>query len=131
MKKLFEPAMVGGLPLRNRCIRSATFEYAYDNDRETAVAKLLPLYETLARHGVAAIISGMVGVDARSRAAPVMGKAYGPTFAPEWARLAERVRGLGSRLIVQINHCGQKAGQIDDGGFPLGPSDTENAGGFR
>lgn len=30
MKKLFEPVVVGGLALRNRLIRSATFEYAFD-----------------------------------------------------------------------------------------------------
>lgn len=48
MKKLFESATVGRLALRNRSIRSATFEYAYDNDRDTFIQKILPMYETLA-----------------------------------------------------------------------------------
>lgn len=126
MKKLFEPVTVGKLPLRNRFIRSATFEYAYDNDKNTFVDKLMPIYTELAGNGVAAIITGMVGVDENSRAASVMVKAYGPTFAPELKKLADQVHYLAAKLIVQINHCGLKARQIDNGGFPLGPSDTES-----
>lgn len=71
------------------------------------------MYEKLADNGVGAIITGMVGVDENSRAAPVMVKAYGATFVPELTKLADRVRGLGAKLIVQINHCGLKARQID------------------
>ena len=129
MKKMFEPAIVGGLSLRNRFIRSATFEYVYDNEKNVFADKLLPMYEKLANNGVAAIITGMVGVDENSRVASVMVKAYGQAFVPELSRLASAVHALGTKLIVQINHCGQKARQIDGGGFPLGPSDTENAQG--
>ena len=129
MKELFEPSVVGKLPLRNRFIRSATFEYVFDDSKETFADKLLPMYEKLAGNGVAAIITGMVGIDGNSRVAPVMVKAYCPTFVPELAKLVERVHGLGAKLIVQINHCGQKAGQIDGGGSPLGPSDAENTQG--
>lgn len=129
MKKLFETATVGSLSLRNRFIRSATFEYAFDNDKEKFADRFLPMYEELAANGVAAIITGMVGVDGNSRAGSVMVKAYGPNFVPEMSRLAEGVHKLGAKLVVQINHCGQKARQIDDGGMPLGPSDSEDAQG--
>lgn len=123
---MFEPVVVGGVTLRNRFIRSATFEYAFNNDTGQFASKLLPIYEKLAGNGVAAIITGMVGGDENSRAASVMVKAYGDTFVPELAKLVHRVHGLGSKLIVQINHCGKKARQIDDGGLPLGPSDVED-----
>lgn len=125
MKKLFEPALVGGLSLRNRFIRSATFEYVYDNEKEIFADKLLPLYETMAGNGVAAIITGMVGVDENSRVGSVMVKAYSRSFVPELSKLAHGVHALGARLVVQINHCGQKARQFDNGGSPLGPSDVE------
>lgn len=126
MKKLFEPATVGRLALRNRFIRSATFEYAYDNEKDTFIHRILPMYEELASNGVAAIITGMVGIDENSRAGAVMVKAYGPTFVQELTEVANRVHSLGAKLIVQINHCGQKARQIDNGGLPLGPSDAES-----
>lgn len=129
MKKLFDPVVVGGLSLKNRFIRSATFEYAFDNVKESFVEKLLPMYTKLADNSVAAIITGMVGVDENSRAASVMVKAYGQNFVPELAQLVDSVHRLGAKLIVQINHCGQKARQIDGGGSPLGPSDSENAQG--
>lgn len=98
MKKLFESATVGGLSLRNRFIRSATFEYVYDNENEVFADRLLPMYEKLAGNGVAAIITGMVGVDENSRAASVMVKAYGQSFVPELARLADGVHALGTKL---------------------------------
>ena len=129
MRTLFEAVVVGGLSLRNRLIRSATFEYAFDNDKESFAGKLLPMYEKLAGNSVAAIITGMVGVDENSRVASVMVKAYGQTFVSQLAQLADSVHRRGAKLIVQINHCGQKARQIDCGGFPLGPSDTEDAQG--
>lgn len=130
MKSLFEPATVGGLELRNRLVRSATFEYALD-ENERFLSCLLPIYEKLAGNGVAAIITGMVGVDENSRALPSMIKTYGENFMPELAQLAQRVHALGTRLVVQINHCGKKAGQIDGGGSPLGPCDDQNPQGVR
>lgn len=125
MKKMFEQVVVGGVPLRNRVIRSATFEYAYNNETGEFASRLLPMYEQLAANSVAAIITGMVGVDENSRAASVMVKAYGESFVPEMTKLAQRVHELGSKLVVQINHCGKKARQLDNGGLPLAPSDIE------
>ena len=100
MKKLFESTVVGGLALRNRFIRSATFEYAYDNETETFADKLLPMYERLATNGVAAIITGMVGIDENSRAGSVMIKAYAQSFVPELSKLAAGVHSLGAKMIV-------------------------------
>ena len=71
----------------------------------------------------------MVGVDENSRVLPSMVKAYGQTFVPELKKVAESVHSYGAKLIVQISHCGQKANQIDNGGSPLGPSDSETAQG--
>lgn len=131
MKKLFESATVGRLALRNRLIRSATFEYAYDNEKDSFIHKIMPMYEKLAANGVAAIITGMVGIDENSRAGAVMVKAYGPTFVQELTDVADRVHSLGAKLIVQINHCGQKARQLDNGGLPFGPCDSETPQGTQ
>lgn len=85
MKKIFEPALVGGLSLRNRIIRSATYEAAFD-EKDGFAARLLPQYEAPAKNGVGAVITGMVGVDANSRALPSMVKAYGDDY-PVWIKL--------------------------------------------
>jgi 2,4-dienoyl-CoA reductase-like NADH-dependent reductase (Old Yellow Enzyme family) len=83
----------------------------------------------MAGNGVAAIITGMVGVDGNSRLISKMVKGYGEAFAPELAKLVEKVHGLGAKLIVQLSHCGQQAKQIDGGGPSLGPSDATGAQG--
>lgn len=126
MKKLFEPVVVGGVSLRNRLIRSATLEYAFNNNTEEFAFRLMPIYEKLAGNGVAAIITGAVGVDENARANQATVKAYGETFIPEMAKLTKRVHELGAKLVVQINHSGIKAGQIDGGGLSLGPSASED-----
>ncbi len=83
------------------------------------------MYEKLAANGVAAIITGMVGVDVNSRVSPDMVKAYGQNFVAELAKLAACVHAYETKLIVQINHCGQKARQIESGGLLLGPGDAK------
>jgi len=130
MKSLFEPVVVGGLSLRNRTIRSATFEAAF-TDTEHFAANLLSSYEALAKNGIGAIITGMVGIDEHSRVLPSMVKGYGETFIPEMKLLTQSVHALGAKIIVQISHCGQKATHVDGGGSPLGPSDKEIAPGKR
>lgn len=128
MKNLFEPAIVGNLPLKNRLIRSATFEAAFD-DHEAFASNLWPSYEALARGGVGAIITGMVGVDENSRVLPSMVKAYGDSFIPEMNQVVKSAHELGTKIIVQISHCGQKAMQIDGGGPALAPSVVESSSG--
>ena len=60
MKSLFDPVTIGSLSLKNRIIRSATLEMPYTADGRFAPA-LAPVYETLAKGGVGAIITGMMG----------------------------------------------------------------------
>ena len=128
MKHIFEHAMIGRLPLKNRIIRSATFEFALDENDDFS-ANLLSMYEKMANNEVAAIITGMVAVEANSRVRQSMIKTYAQTFVQELTQVAERMHKLGTKLIVQINHCGQKAARIDGGGPLLGPCDTENTQG--
>ena len=129
MKELFEPVEVGGISLRNRFIRSATIESPFD-ENEAFAHRLIPIYEKLATNSISAIITGTVGVDENSRSTHLMIKAYGKTFVPELTKLVQSVHSLGAKLIVQIGHAGIKARQIDGGGPPLGPVDTETSKGL-
>lgn len=127
MKSMFDQARIGKLDLRNRLIRSATFEYAGDADGHYA-EPFARIYGDLARGGVGAIITGMVGVDAQSRLTGSMIKAYDEAFVPGLRKLADLVHGLGAKLIVQLAHCGVKVAQLDNPdveGQPLGPSAME------
>lgn len=123
MKTIHDAVVIGGVALKNRMIRSGTFESPMDPEGQFAPT-LIPIYETLATGGVGAIITGMVGVDGNSRVTPSMILACKDTFVPELEIVAKSVHSLGCKLIVQLTHCGQKASP-DDGGRPLGPSENE------
>ena len=123
MKTIHDTVGIGGVALKNRIIRSATFERPMDPEGRFA-STLIPIYEALAAGGVGAIITGMVGVDENSRVAPSMILACQGTFVSELGKVADRVHALGCKLVVQLVHCGQKASP-DNGGRPLGPSENE------
>ena len=57
MKQLFEKTSINGLELKNRFIRSATWEKKSD-DTGHLTDSLLKVYEDLADGGAAAIITG-------------------------------------------------------------------------
>jgi len=57
MKQLFEKTSINGIELKNRFIRSATWERKAD-DSGHLTERLLKVYEDLADGGAAAIITG-------------------------------------------------------------------------
>jgi 2,4-dienoyl-CoA reductase-like NADH-dependent reductase (Old Yellow Enzyme family) len=128
MKNLFDPAVIGGVSLRNRFIRSATMEASFEQDGHFA-RNLLKFYEPLAGNDVGAINTGMIGIDENSRIRPSMVKGYGDTFIPQMGLITERVHALGGKIVVQISHCGLRANPLESGDFLLGPSDTVTASG--
>lgn len=121
MKSYRDAVSIGGLAMRNRIVRSATFEYAADSDGRFSGTHA-GIYADLARGGVGAVITGMVAVDDNSRLNAAMVKGNGDAFEDDLSALAERMRALECPLVVQLSHCGVKASLIKDGGSPYGPS---------
>ena len=58
---VFKPARVGNLEIKNRLVRSATYENAATSKGEVSDF-LVDLYRTLAKGGVGLIISSVAGV---------------------------------------------------------------------
>lgn len=123
MKTLFDATSLGGMTLKNRVLRSATVESAENGEGHFA-ATLGPIYTALAKGGVGAIITGMVGIDENSRVSTAMLRAYGEHYVPELRKVADMVHALECTLVVQLSHCGRKATCLDGGGLPLGPSEV-------
>ncbi|MBR0383741.1 MAG: hypothetical protein IJH61_03535 [Eubacteriaceae bacterium] len=66
MKKIFEPVKINNLTLKNRLIRSATWEGVADPDGGISDDAYL-IYEELAKGGVGAIITGFTSVARNDR----------------------------------------------------------------
>lgn len=124
MKNMFEASVIGRVSAPNRLIRSATYENAADEKGDFFQA-LAPLYESLAEGRVGTIISGMIGINELAGVGPGMICSGSPNFRAELKKLTGLVHDHGSRLVMQINHCGLKAFRPGPDGFLRAPSDWE------
>ena len=121
MKTIFENVNVGGIPVKNRIIRSATQEGLAVNNGHIG-PELISVYETLAKGGVGTIITAMVGVDENSRVFPLMVKACDDSFTDGLRKAVSIVHDYDCKIVVQLAHNGAKANP-DNGNEPLAPSD--------
>lgn len=121
MKSLFDEIILGKISVKNRLVRSATFEYAGDDSGHYR-KNICDIYEKLSKGGVGLIITGMVGVDENSRVSPYMIKAYDDAFVVGLRKLTEIVHAHGCKIVVQIAHNGAKVPKTDRGLPPMAPS---------
>ena len=129
MKTLFDPVSIGTLSLKNRILRSATHERAYDAERERFSPFLAPIYKALAEGGVGAIITGMMGVGPNARLMPSMPDATTATAASEFRILADLVHDYDCPILVQLSHCGKRSTVTENDGPAWGPMDTAQSSG--
>jgi 2,4-dienoyl-CoA reductase-like NADH-dependent reductase (Old Yellow Enzyme family) len=105
MKKLFETTSINGLELKNRFIRSATWERKAD-DRGYMTERLMKVYEDLADGGAAAIITGYAYVIEEEQPNARMMGIYNDSFIDEYKKLTGSVHSRGSKIILQIVYGG-------------------------
>ena len=87
---VFSPGRIGPLEIKNRLVRSATFENAATS--EGAVSDfLVNLYRDLAQGGVGLIITGTAGVYPEALAPPFLVRADDDSFIPSLARIPRAV----------------------------------------
>lgn len=121
MKSLFDEIKLGKIGVKNRLVRSATFEYG-GNEEGNYKQEMYDIYENLARGGVGLIITGMVGADENSRVTDSMIKTYDSSFTAGLQKLVQLVHGYDSKIVVQIAHCGIKVQNTDSGLPPMAAS---------
>ncbi len=105
MKQLFEKTDINGLEMKNRFIRSATWERMAD-DEGHLTDRLIKVYENLADGGAAAIITGYAYVLKDEQPNPKMMGIYDDSFIEEYKKLTDAVHKRGSRIILQIVYGG-------------------------
>ncbi|MCL0082970.1 hypothetical protein M1N77_00350 [Thermodesulfovibrionales bacterium] len=87
---LFEPISIAGIDLKNRIVRSATFEKRADDDG-FVTESLIDLYVELSKGGAGLIITGNALVHVTGRSAPQMLCIHNDFYTAKLKRLTEAV----------------------------------------
>jgi len=121
MPSIFEPATIGGISLKNRIVRSATWEGMCD-PRGAPTERLVSLYETLAEEGVGLILTGYAYVLPEGKQAPGKMAMDDDTRVPSLREMTRRVHAKGGKIAAQLVHAGGQASRRVSGQSPVGPS---------
>jgi 2,4-dienoyl-CoA reductase-like NADH-dependent reductase (Old Yellow Enzyme family) len=106
---VFTPGRIGPLELKNRLIRSATFEHAAGLQGEVTDA-LVGIHHSLAKGGAGLIVTGITWIDSRMPARPQIARADNDAFIPGLTRLAAAVHTTdpACRIVLQFYHPGRQ-----------------------
>ncbi len=122
MSELFEETRINGMKIKNRFVRSATYEAMAGADG-MANNKLLGCMAELASGEVGLIITGHTYVIKEGQAGPRQMGIHSDTMLDSLKRVALAVHEHGGVVAVQLAHAG-KNGIGKDQYAPLGPSDV-------
>ena len=110
MSKLFESSCIKTLQLRNRFIRSATWEGMADPDG-SVTRRLIDTLVALAQGEVGLIISGHAYVRPEGQATPGQLGMYKDELLPGLRQLTAAVHAKGGRIAAQLAHAGNFAAE--------------------
>ncbi|MBW1780685.1 MAG: NADH:flavin oxidoreductase [Deltaproteobacteria bacterium] len=111
MNVLFSSFDIKRMRLRNRFIRSATFEAASEPNGEVSPLEL-EMYRNLAVGEVGLIISGICCVHENGRLFPSQNCLARDEAIPGMAKLAQTVHDQGGKVAVQLMHAGREASRF-------------------
>lgn len=121
MKTIFDEADLGNLHLKNRVIRSATWEALAHEDGSPSDEQLR-IYDELAKGGVGGIITGFTSVDRNDCYFGGMARLSDDSLISGWAKLAEISHAQKVPVIVQL-----AMGEFVRNGNVLEPNDLSSA----
>jgi len=113
--RMFTPGRIGGIELKNRLVRSATYENAATEQGEVTDG-LVRFYRTLAEGGVGLIVTGIAAVMANYRAPHRSMLIDEDRLVPELARIAGAVHDVGNhcKIMLQLHHPGRQILSAED-----------------
>lgn len=120
--KIFEPFTLKHVALKNRIVRSATYEKRADTDG-FVTPSLISLYEELAAGGSGIIITGCALVHITGRMAPRMICLHNDNYVEKLTVLNDTIRRYGALSVIQLIHGGRQSHPSLLGGHePAAPS---------
>ncbi|MCK5073762.1 MAG: NADH:flavin oxidoreductase [Bacteriovoracaceae bacterium] len=120
--KLFTSLMLGPVEIKNRLIRSSTFEGMGDVDGNPT-SELFDMYEELAKNGTSLIIAGFnyTSKEGKAMQPGACGMDEDSKIA-HWKPIVEMVHSYGAKIIMQITHAGRQTVKRLSGGEVFSPS---------
>ncbi|TYO95756.1 2,4-dienoyl-CoA reductase-like NADH-dependent reductase (Old Yellow Enzyme family) [Geothermobacter ehrlichii] len=123
-RQLFAPARLGELQLRNRLVRSATWEGMCDPEGVPG-DELIALHRALAAGGTGLLITGFAYVAQEGKLLPGALSLKDEAPADAVRRLVDAVHAEGGRICAQIGHAGGQTRSDVCGCTPIAPSAIE------
>lgn len=108
MAKLFETAHINELTLKNRLVRSATWE-GLATEEGAVTDRLADLLAGVVIGGVGLIISGYTYISPEGKGLPRMTGLYSDKLIPGFQRLTSTIHRLGGAVAIQLVHTGGRA----------------------
>ncbi|MFA6103540.1 MAG: NADH:flavin oxidoreductase [Victivallaceae bacterium] len=121
MATLFEENKLAGITLRNRFVRSATFE-GMGSDSGLVKPALTGKMRELAEGGVGLIITGHTYFSIEGKASPGKVAVDRDECIKGLAKMAAAVHTSGGKIVLQLGHAGAMANIACTGQEPIGPS---------
>ncbi len=101
MKKVFEPVELNNIDLKNRLVRSATWEGIAGLDG-SVTDKAYEIYEELAKGGVGAIITGFTSVSLHDYYFDAMMRLIDDALIPQYKKLVDVIHKEDTPVIAQL-----------------------------
>lgn len=120
MPVIFEKTAIKGMELKNRLVRSATYEGMADENGFPS-ENLFQLYKRLAQGGVGLIITGLSFVS-RDGKMDAMNGIDSDEHIPKYKELVNLVHENDAKIAMQIAHCGRQTSEDMIKTQPLAPS---------
>ena len=121
MSIVFEPALINGMSLTNRFVRSATWEGMATTDG-ACTSRLTDMMVKLVEGGVGLIITGHSYVSREGQAGPWQMGIHEDNTLPGLSQMTEAVHRCGGKICIQLAHAGAQAATNLSGLDAIGPS---------
>ena len=121
MTTLFKETTINGMTMRNRMVRSATWEGMCDVDGRPT-EKLTNCYRDLVQGGIGLIVSGYTFVRPGGKGIPGKMGIHTDDFEGDYKNMIRAVHDAGGKIAVQLVHAGGQTNSERAGQQPLAPS---------
>ncbi len=111
MDALFETMKIKGMELRNRFVRSATYDGRADRNGNVTEQQIR-LFENLAHGGVGLIVSGIAYVHPSGQISPIQNSIADDACIPGFKKMIDAVHKQGAKIAVQLFHAGRERARV-------------------